>query len=141
MIKKKADTSTLQDIFRILIGVGMVYAALAHFTFRRAEFQAQVPDWAPFSKDLIVILSGVAELLLGLLITFFTKYKVWAGLALALFYIIIFPGNINQYINEIDAFGLDTDGKRLIRLFFQPILIMWALWSTGFFKAMKKPDL
>ena len=29
-----------------------------------------------------------------------------------------------------DAFGLDTDNKRVARLFFQPVLIYWALKST-----------
>jgi uncharacterized membrane protein len=53
------------------------------------------------------------------------------GLIVAIFFILIFPGNINQYVNGVDAFGLDTDQKRLIRLFFQPLLVVWALWSTG----------
>ena len=47
-----------------------------------------------------------------------------------LFYVMIFPGNISQYVNGINAFGLDTDQARLIRLFFQPVLIACALWST-----------
>ncbi len=109
----------------------MVMAAIGHLTFQREEFQAQVPDWVPLSKDLVVILSGVVELILGLAMIFWTKQKAKVGLALAVFYVLIFPGNIAQYMNGIDAFGLDTDTKRLIRLFFQPVLILWALWSTG----------
>ncbi len=109
----------------------MVLAAVGHFTFQRQEFQAQVPDWVPLGKDLVVILSGIAELLLGLAMVSWTRQKVRVGMALAIFYVLIFPGNIAQYSNGTDAFGLDTDGKRLIRLFFQPVLILWALWSTG----------
>ncbi len=109
----------------------MVLAAVGHLTFQRQEFQAQVPDWVPMSKDLVVILSGVVELLLGLGMVFWSKQKVNVGLALAVFYILIFPGNVAQYINGTDAFGLDTDQARLIRLFFQPVLVMWALWSSG----------
>jgi len=109
----------------------MIGAAIAHFTFARADFQAQVPDWIPMDKDLVVLLSGIPELLLGLAMVFWTKQKVYIGLILALFYILVFPGNIAQYTGEYDAFGLDTDQKRLIRLFFQPVLIFWALWSTG----------
>jgi uncharacterized membrane protein len=112
----------------------MVLAAIGHFTFQRAEFQAQVPDWLPFSKDFIVIASGVMEITLGLSMIFWQKHRVETGIALAIFYVLIFPGNIAQYMNEIDAFGLDTDLKRLIRLFFQPVLILWALWSTGALK-------
>ena len=53
------------------------------------------------------------------------------------FYVAIFPGNINQYVNHIDAFGLNTDNMRLIRLFFQPVLIFLALWTTGGWKYWK----
>ena len=124
-------TTTVQNVFRIVLGLFMVLAAIGHMTFQRQEFQAQVPDWVPMSKDLVVILSGVVELLLGLGMVFWSKQKVNVGLALAVFYILIFPGNIAQYINGTNAFGLDTDQARLIRLFFQPVLVMWALWSSG----------
>lgn len=125
------QTSTTQNIFRIILGAFMVLAAIGHFTFQREEFQAQVPNWIPLSKDLVVILSGVVEAGLGLGMIFLTKRKVFVGISLAIFYLLIFPGNIAQYMNHTDAFGLDTDTKRLIRLFFQPVLILWALWSTG----------
>jgi len=109
----------------------MILAAIGHFTFQRADFQAQVPNWVPISKDIVVLLSGVAEISLGIAMIFWTSKKVYVGLALALFYILIFPGNIAQYLNGTSAFGLDTDQSRLTRLFFQPVLIAWALWSTG----------
>ncbi|KPM46832.1 DoxX family protein [Jiulongibacter sediminis] len=127
-------TSTSQNILRIILGSFMVIAAIGHFTFQRAEFQAQVPDWLPFSKDFVVLASGVIEIALGLSMIFWKKHRVETGIALAIFYVLIFPGNIAQYMNGIDAFGLDTDLKRLIRLFFQPVLILWALWSTGALK-------
>ena len=109
----------------------MILAAIGHFTFQRADFQAQVPNWVPISKDLVVLLSGVAEISLGIAMILWTRKKVYVGLALALFYLLIFPGNIAQYLNGTSAFGLDTDQSRLTRLFFQPVLIGWALWSTG----------
>ncbi|QCK15679.1 DoxX family protein [Mangrovivirga cuniculi] len=127
-------TSKTQKVLRILLGLFMVFAAIGHLTFDRAEFQAQVPNWVPLSKDLVVILSGIAELSLGLAMVFLKKYRIETGIALAVFYVLIFPGNIAQYVNGTDAFGLDTDRKRLIRLFFQPVLILWALWSTGAWK-------
>jgi uncharacterized membrane protein len=54
-----------------------------------------------------------------------------AGTITALFFIAIFPGNISQWLTQTDAFGLNTDEARLIRLFFQPLLVIWALTSTG----------
>jgi uncharacterized membrane protein len=113
----------------------MVYAGFSHLTFNRVDFQAQVPDWLPLSKDLVVLLSGIIEMTLGLGLAFWKKERVTFGWALALFFVLVFPGNIAQYLDQKDAFGaLDSDNARLIRLFFQPILIAWALWSTGAFK-------
>ncbi|MBZ4041441.1 DoxX family protein [Flavobacterium hibisci] len=135
---KATETSKLQNFIRILLGLFMITAAIGHFTFQRDDFQAQAPNWIPLDKDLVVILSGGVEILLGLAMVFLTKYKVKIGIALALFYILIFPGNIAQYVNGTTAFGLDTDQARLIRLFFQPVLIFLALWSTGALFGKKK---
>ncbi|HEX8016102.1 MAG TPA: hypothetical protein VF465_12780 [Flavobacterium sp.] len=128
---KNSNTTKTQNFFRILLGLFMVTAAIGHFTFQRADFQAQVPNWVPIDKDFVVILSGIVEIALGIGMIFLTRYKVQIGIALALFYVMIFPGNIAQYLNGTSAFGLDTDQSRLIRLFFQPVLIFLALWSSG----------
>lgn len=128
---KDIPTTMIQDILRVILGAFMVCASIAHFTFRRTDFQAQVPEWLPVNKDFVVIASGVVEIILGLCMIFLIGHKVAAGLALATFFVLIFPGNIAQYVNHTNAFGLNTDKARLIRLFFQPILVLWALWSTG----------
>lgn len=110
----------------------MVYAGTSHLSFNRIEFQAQVPDWVPIGKDLVVILSGIVEIALGLALAFWKKERVNIGWGLALFFVLVFPGNIAQYVDGKDAFGvLNSDSARLIRLFFQPVLIAWALWSAG----------
>lgn len=131
-------TSLFQNILRILLGAFMLLAGIGHLTFLRAEFQAQVPRWLPDSPgfmDFVVVSSGIVEIMFGLAMLFWTKQRIKVGIALAVFYVLVFPGNISQYTHGIDAFGLDTDQKRLIRLFFQPVLILWALWSTGVFRA------
>lgn len=128
---KHYHTTGLQDILSILLGLFMAFAGISHLTFMRQEFQAQVPDWVPMDKDTVVLLSGFVEVVLGLGLAFWTRYRVYFGFALALFFVLVFPGNISQYVNRIDAFSLDTDGKRLARLFFQPVLVVWALWSSG----------
>ena len=115
---------------QILLGATLIYTGTLHLTTRRIEFQAQVPTWLPLSPNFVVIASGFVELALGLaLISLRSRREV--GIATALFFVAIFPGNINQYINHIDAFGLDTDRARAIRLLFQPLLVLWALWSAG----------
>lgn len=136
---KQVKTNTIQNLLRIVLGLFMVSAAIGHFTFQRAEFQAQVPNWLPINKDIVVLLSGLVEIFLGLGMIFWTKQKIRIGIALAIFYVLIFPGNIAQYLNETDAFGLNTDQARFIRLFFQPVLIIASLWSTGALTYMRQP--
>ena len=119
----------------------MLYIGIAHLSFRRIEFQAQVPTWLTTDKDLmdlVVLISGYVEIAFGVLMIFGKKLKVKTGIALGVFYILIFPGNINQYINEIDSLRLDSENKRLIRLFFQPLLVLWAFWSTGALEYLKR---
>ena len=115
---------------RIALGIALGYAGVTHLTSSRLEFQAQVPNWVPFSADFVVLASGVVEIVLGLALVFLVKYQVQVGWVVAAFFVAIFPGNISQYVNGIDAFGLDTDRERLVRLFFQPLLVVWALWAT-----------
>lgn len=133
-MQEPIHTNKTQKFLRILLGLFMVMAAIGHFTFQRDEFQAQVPDWLPLGKDLVVVLSGIVEFTLGMAMLFWKKERVRVGIALAFFFVLIFPGNIAQYLNNTDAFGLNTDKARLIRLFFQPVLIVWSLWSTGALK-------
>ena len=120
----------------MLLGSALIYTGILHLTTSRLEFQAQVPPWAPFSPDFIVLASGVVEILLGLALASLRRRKE-VGILTALFFIAIFPGNISQYVNKVDAFGLDSDQARLIRLFFQPLLVIWALWSTEAWKTIK----
>jgi uncharacterized membrane protein len=137
---KLMKTTIIQNIFRVLLGSIMLYIGIAHLSFRRIEFQAQVPTWLTTNEgmmDLIVLISGYIEIAFGILMILGGKLKVKTGIALGIFYILIFPGNINQYINEIDSLRLDSDNKRLIRLFFQPLLVLWAFWSTGALKYLK----
>lgn len=123
-----------QTVLRILLGFFLMFAGVSHLWWARSEFLAQVPKWLPMSPDLVVILSGIVEIGLGIALTTLHSYQRKVGIIVALFFVAIFPGNINQYVHGIDAFGLNTDTARLIRLFFQPVLILWALWSTGFFR-------
>jgi uncharacterized membrane protein len=122
---------TFRFIARILLGAALIFAGTSHLTFARATFQAQVPAWLPLDKDFVVIASGVVEISLGLGLLILFRYLPLVGILTALFFVAIFPGNISQYLTHTDAFGLNTDESRLIRLFFQPLLVLWALWSTG----------
>jgi uncharacterized membrane protein len=125
----------LKKLLQVFLGIFLTSAGFSHLGSNRQAFQAQVPTWLPIDADFVVIASGIVEIILGIALittTFvFTKYRKKVGIIVASFFILIFPGNINQYVNGIDAFGLDTDQKRLIRLFFQPLLVIWSLWISG----------
>jgi uncharacterized membrane protein len=115
---------------RLGLGLALTFAGSSHLGFARETFRAQVPTWLPFDADFVVIASGIVEILLGLWLLSGFKAPI-AGTATAVFFIAIFPGNISQWLTQTDAFGLNTDEARLIRLFFQPLLVIWALYSTS----------
>jgi len=116
---------------QIVLGCALAYAGVGHLTTSRQEFQAQVPSLLADYADFVVLASGVVEIALGVGLIALWKYRVQLGWIVAAFFVAVFWGNISQYVNGVDAFGLDTDTKRLVRLFFQPLLVMWALGSTG----------
>lgn len=121
----------LRLVSRLLLGGALICAGIGHLTFLRQEFQAQVPVWLPLDADFVVLASGVVEIMLGIGIASAGALVPISGLLAAAFFIAIFPGNVNQYVEGISAFGLNTDQDRLVRLFFQPVLILWALWPTS----------
>jgi uncharacterized membrane protein len=130
MSRRPADA--VRSIAQVALGAALVTAGTGHLTFQREEFQAQVPAWIPLDEDLVVLASGVVEIGLGgaLLATWRQPRRALVGATAAAFFVAVFPGNVAQYTEHADAFGLDTDAKRLVRLFFQPVLVVWALAST-----------
>ncbi len=132
--------STLRMLGRSLLAAALVFAGVGHLTNNRVEFQAQVPEWFPVDADLVVLVSGVIEIALGFALFFLARHQATVGWVVAAFFVIIFPGNIAQYVEGTDAFGLDTDRARLIRLFFQPVLIAWALWCTGAWRSLRRSE-
>jgi uncharacterized membrane protein len=130
-------TKVLQRVPQIVLGFALAYAGVGHLTTSRTEFQAQVPTVFADYADFVVLASGVVEIALGIALVALWKYRVQVGWIVAAFFVAVFWGNISQYVNHVDAFGLDSDRARLIRLFFQPLLVMWALGSTGAWKAWR----
>jgi uncharacterized membrane protein len=100
--------SALRTAARVTLGVALTGFGVAHLTAGRKPFKAQLPrrlaKTVPASTDDIVLGSGIVEI----------------GLGLAL---------ISQLLRHEDAFGLDTDRKRIVRLFFQPLLVLWSLFA------------
>ncbi|WP_311209999.1 MULTISPECIES: hypothetical protein [unclassified Aeromicrobium] len=121
----------VQHVARVLLGAFLVLAGVAHVVARE-EFRAQVPSWFPVDEDVTVLASGAVELVLGLAVLLApAARRALVGLLVATLFVLVFPGNVAQYVEGVDAFGLDTDRARLVRLLFQPLLVLWALWSCG----------
>ncbi len=130
--------TTARTVGRIALGAGLLFAGTSHLTWSRTEFRAQVPPWIPVDPDAVVLASGVVELALGGALVALPRHRVTVGWLAAAFFVAIFPGNISQLVTRTDAFGLDSDRARAIRLLFQPLLVVWALWSTGAWRAWRQ---
>lgn len=115
---------------RVALGAFLVFTGVAHLTFAREEFHAQVPPWLPIDPDVTVLASGVVEVGLGVALLVIRRHRRLVGVVTALFFVAVFPGNVAQWLEHRDAFGLNSDTARFVRLFFQPVLIALALWST-----------
>ena len=135
-VRSRADG--LRDLGRWLLGATLVFAGVGHLSFRRDEFRAQVPDWSPIADDVVVVASGIVEIGLGISLLVLARRRELVGWVAAAFFVAIFPGNVAQWRDGTDAFGLDTDGERFARLLFQPVLVVWALWSTGAWRAWRR---
>jgi len=131
-------SSVARTATRLLLGAAMVGAGALHLTTQRQQFRAQVPEWFPVDQDLTVLTSGVAEIALGAAFVALPRRRRLVGALLAAFFVVVFPGNIAQYLEGTNAFGLDTDQKRLIRLFFQPVLVLLALFGGGWLQRTRR---
>jgi uncharacterized membrane protein len=119
-----------RSIARLALGAFLGFAGLSHLTFAHKAFYAQVPHWLPLNADFVIVASGVVEILLGVGLVVLKPWRATVGWVTALFFVVVFPGNVSQFLTHTDAFGLDSDVARGIRLLFQPVLVVWALWCT-----------
>jgi uncharacterized membrane protein len=133
----RTDGFGFRAALRWLLGGALIGAGVGHLTAQRTEFRAQVPGWFPIDEDVVVVASGIVEIALGAALVALPRHRVIVGTIVAAFFVVIFPGNIAQWTEGVDAFGLDTDAKRFARLFFQPVLVVWALGATGAWQAMR----
>ena len=133
----RLDGVGVRSVLRWLLGGALIGAGVGHLTTQRSEFRAQVPEWFPIDEDLVVVASGIVEIALGAALIALPRHRVIVGTVVAGFFVVIFPGNVAQWTEGVDAFGLDTDSKRFARLFFQPVLVVWALGASGAWQAFR----
>lgn len=135
---RAAREGAARTVGRLALAAALGVAGTGHLTGAREEFQAQVPPWFPADPDVVVVASGVVELLLAAALALAPRrYRPLVGWVVAAFFVAIVPGNVSQWATGADGFGLDTDRARAVRLLFQPLLVVWALWSTGAWRARR----
>lgn len=127
--RTRDDQRVIPTLARLVLAVFLLGAGVGHF-ISTDEFTAQVPPWMP-APEFVVYASGVVEIVLGLALILARGHYPVVGWIVAAFFVVIFPGNVWQYLEGRDAFGLDSDAARAVRLLFQPVLVVWALWCTG----------
>lgn len=134
---ERTKSSLARDAARFILGALLIFTGISHLSFGRTAFYAQVPPWLPLNADFVVIASGVVEIALGASLALLARWRVPLGFLVAIFFVAVFPGNVSQFVTHANAFGLDSDLARGIRLLFQPLLVAWALWCTGAWAALR----
>src|ERR1700728_4389301 len=136
-VDRPVSSSLPRNVARVVLGAFLLYTGVSHLSLARTAFYAQVPPWLPLNADFVIIASGVVEIALGASLVLLTKWRVPVGWVAAIFFVLVFPGNISQFVTHANACGLDSDLSRGIRLLFQPLLVIWALWCTGAWAALR----
>lgn len=131
----RAITSRTRAAARFLLAALLVFSGLSHLLWARKGYRVAVPDWvvdiAPIDKDAVVVASGAVEVLLGAALIGLPHERHRIGATIAAFFVAVFPGNVHQWRSGQSAPLLRTDRARFTRLFLQPVLVAWALWSTS----------
>jgi uncharacterized membrane protein len=129
--RKGSGSTPARTVARFILAAAMIFAGLSHLFWARTELLVQVPHWVPMDPDGVILASGVVEIALGVGLALLGRRRILVGRLLAAFFILVFPGNVAQYLNHADGFGLNSDTSRFVRLLFQPVLVAGALWATG----------
>jgi uncharacterized membrane protein len=108
--------------FYVAAGVGHLWAP--------DKLLAITPSWVPFATQIILV-TGICEIA-GAVALVTKPLRWWAGIALALYALCVWPANIKHAIDGIDLPPIPNSwfyhGPRLA---LQPVIIWWALYSSG----------
>jgi len=127
---------TVAGLFRWLASLFFIIAGANHFIMPDF-YLAMMPSFMPF-KEFFVVVTGIAEIVLGIAIQF-PAIRRRAGMSLIGLLIAIFPANIYVALVQPPLPNLDyTPESMWWRLLLQPLFIVWIWWVTV--KASPVPD-
>ncbi|MET0862645.1 MAG: hypothetical protein ABW091_16655 [Microbacterium sp.] len=131
---KRTPAEIVRAVGRSSLAALLAVAGASHLTWGRRGYRIVVPDWATkattLDKDAIVVASGVVEVMLAGALVVLPKERTVVGWLVAAFFVAVFPGNVHQWQTGRSAPLMRTDRARFIRLLLQPLLVVWAIWST-----------
>src|SRR6187455_1086688 len=116
----------VKAVVRVVFGAFFVLAGVSHFT-NRDFFESIVPPYLPW-PELLVQVSGVAEIALGLLL-WLPPTKRLAAWGLVVLLVAVFPANIHMAMHP-ELYPDITRRALLVRLPLQGVMIGLAYWFT-----------
>lgn len=106
----------------------LVFFGLSHF-YKQDELILMLPDFIPF-PEFIIFITGIIEITLAVGLLFPTTRRL-SGILIAVYFIAVLPANIYKAVNTVEISGtLSNDTVAWLRIFFQPIFIVWALYCS-----------
>lgn len=117
--------SKLRIAARVLLALNFVGVGIAHFVVPH-YFVAIMPPYLPWHYEL-VILSGVCEVVLGLLL-FIERIRSQTRWGLIALLVAVFPANVQHAMDPPPEYDPGIFGW--VRLPLQLVLIAWVWWVT-----------
>ena len=115
----------IRVVSKYVLAIFMIVAGVMHFA-NPAFFIKAMPPYLPLHKELVLV-SGVCEILLGilLLVPKTSRMAAWGIVALL---IAVFPANL--YVFQHQDILPAPPIVHLLRLPLQGVFVLWAYWHT-----------
>jgi uncharacterized membrane protein len=120
--------TTVRTRWRVAFAVAMAVAGLSHL-IDPIPFVQHLPTWVP-QRELLVLATGLAEMILGAALVLRQPYRRIAGVALAGHLVAVFPANVYVAVAGIEVDGQPGGLYPWLRLPWQVLYVWLAVWST-----------
>ena len=110
------------------LGIAFVIAGVSHLV-NTTPFEQHLPEWVP-AATAIVVVSGIAEIVLGFALIAARRFAPVVGSATAVFLVSVFPANVYVAVAGVDVDGLPGGFHAWLRLPLQAVFVGWAWVST-----------
>lgn len=116
------------DQWRYALAGAMAVAGITHL-LDPTPFVQHLPVWVP-ARELLVVISGIAEIALGAALLTPPPFRRMAGLALAAYLVAVFPANVYVAVAGVEVDGQPGGLYPWLRLPLQVLFVWLAVWTT-----------